>query len=96
MVELERLLPGFVAAAADVMVLSADSGLAGYDSRPELDDAGWQRLLRNLDRVAARAGEHGIRAVLHPHVGTMVETSPTCSGCSRAPRSRCASTPVTC
>ena len=48
MVELDRLLPGFVAAAADVMVLSADTGLAGYDSRPELDREGWQRLLQNL------------------------------------------------
>jgi len=73
-VELERLLPGFAAARAGVMVLSADSGLTGYDSRPDLDDDGWQRLLRNLDRVAARAAEHGIQAVLHPHVGTMVET----------------------
>ena len=76
MVELERLLPGFEAARAGVMVLSADSGLTGYDSRPDLDDDGWSRLLRNLDRVAARAAEHGIRAVLHPHVGTMVETGP--------------------
>jgi inosose dehydratase len=74
MVELERLLPGFVAARAGVMVLSADSGLAGYDSRPDLDREGWQRMLRNLDRVAARAAEHGIKAVLHPHVGTMVES----------------------
>ena len=74
MVELERLLPGFIAARAGVMVLSADSGLTGYDSRPELDDTGWNLLLRNLDRVAAAAAEHGIRAVLHPHVGTMVET----------------------
>jgi len=76
MVELERLLPNFVAARAGVMVLSADSGLSGYDSRPELDQEGWNRLLRNLDQVAARAAEHGIRAVLHPHVGTMVETGP--------------------
>ncbi len=76
MVELERLLPGFKAARAGVMVLCADSGLTGYDYRPDLDEAGWQRLLRNLDRVAARAAEHGIRAVLHPHVGTMVETGP--------------------
>jgi inosose dehydratase len=76
MVELDRLLPGFVAARADVMVLSADSGLSGYDSRPELDDVGWKRLLRNLDRVAGVVAEHGIRAVLHPHVGTMVETGP--------------------
>jgi inosose dehydratase len=74
MVELERLLPGFEAARAGVMVLSADSGLTGYDSRPELDEEGWSRLLHNLDRVAAGAAEHGVRAVLHPHVGTMVET----------------------
>jgi inosose dehydratase len=74
LVELDRLLPGFETARAGVMVLSADSGLTGYDSRPDLDDEGWHRLLRNLDRVAARATEHGIRAVLHPHVGTMVES----------------------
>jgi inosose dehydratase len=72
--ELNRLLPGFVAARAGVMVLSADTGLGGYDSRPVLDPAGWDRLLRNLDRVAEAAAEHGIRAVLHPHVGTLVET----------------------
>ena len=74
MIELDRLLPGFKAARAGVMILSADSGRTGYDSRPDLDDEGWRRLLRNLDRVAARAAEHGIQAVLHPHVGTMVET----------------------
>ena len=45
LVELARLLPGFAAPGAGVMVLSADSGLAGYDSRPELDEAGWNRLL---------------------------------------------------
>jgi inosose dehydratase len=76
MVELDRLLPGFVAARAGVMVLSADSGLSGYDTRPELDDDGWKRLLRNLDRIAGVVAEHDIRAVLHPHVGTMVETGP--------------------
>jgi inosose dehydratase len=74
MIELDRLVLGFKAARAGVMVLSADSGLTGYDSRPDLDEEGWHRLLRNLDRVAVRAAEHGIRAVLHPHVGTMVET----------------------
>jgi inosose dehydratase len=76
MTELDRLLPGFLAAKAGVMVLSADSGQTGYDSRPDLDDAGWRRLLRNLDRVATHAAEHGVRAVLHPHVGTMIETGP--------------------
>lgn len=74
LVELDRLLPSFVAANASVMVVSADTGLAGYDSRPDLDEDGWKRLLGNLDRVAKGAAEHGVRAVLHPHVGTMVET----------------------
>jgi inosose dehydratase len=73
LVELGRLLPGFLAAEAPLMVLSADTGLGGYDSRPVLDDAGWALLLRNLDRVCAEAAAHGVRTVLHPHVGTMVE-----------------------
>ena len=55
------------------MVLSADSGLEGYDSRPTLDEGGWTTLLGNLDRITALAAEHGIRTVLHPHVGTMIE-----------------------
>ena len=54
-------------------MLSADSGLTGYDSRPILDDEGWATLLGNLDRLAALAADRGITAVLHPHVGTMVE-----------------------
>ncbi len=75
LVELRRLLPGFVAAGAGVMVLSADTGLGGYDSRPVLDEDDWGLLLRNLDRISAAAAEHGIRTVLHPHVGTMVENT---------------------
>jgi inosose dehydratase len=47
--------------------------LDGYATRPELDDAGWALLLRNLNRISDRAAEHGVSAVLHPHVGTMVE-----------------------
>ena len=31
------------------------------------------RLLSNLNRISDRAAERGVRAVLHPHVGTMVE-----------------------
>lgn len=56
------------------MVLSAVTGLDGYDRRPSLDAAGWSRLLGNLDRLAAVAAQAGVRAVLHPHVGTMVES----------------------
>ena len=72
--EVEAALPAYAAAGADVMVLSAVTGLDGYDSRPTLDADGWARLLRNLDRLAAVAAQSGVRAVLHPHVGTMVET----------------------
>ncbi|MEU9448825.1 sugar phosphate isomerase/epimerase [Streptomyces sp. NPDC048277] len=71
--EAERLLAGYDASKAEVLVLSAITGQDGYDSRPELDADGWQLLLSNLDRLTALAAERGVRAVLHPHVGTMVE-----------------------
>ncbi len=74
--EIERILAGYADTNSTVLVLSADSGQAGYDTRPVLDDAGWSALLGNLDRIRALAAEHGVLAVLHPHVGTMVETGP--------------------
>jgi inosose dehydratase len=55
-------------------VLAAATGTDGYDSRPTLDDRQWATLLANLDRLGAAAAEKGVLAVLHPHVGTMVET----------------------
>ncbi len=70
---IERLLDSYHATRAGVLVLSAATGRDGYDTRPDLDEAGWQTLLANLDRLAALAAERGVRAVLHPHVGTMVE-----------------------
>lgn len=72
--EVDRILDGYAASGAKVLVLSADSGLNGYDTRPQLDDDGWNTLLVNLDRVANLAAGRGVRAVLHPHVGTMIET----------------------
>jgi inosose dehydratase len=69
----ERILDGYAASGAGVLVLSADSGLTGYDTRPQLDSAGWRTLLSNLDRVADLAADRGVHAVLHPHVGTMIE-----------------------
>jgi inosose dehydratase len=71
--EIERLLGGYDAAHAGTLVLSAATGQDGYDTRPELDEAGWKTLLANLDRLTGAAAAHGVRAVLHPHVGTMVE-----------------------
>jgi inosose dehydratase len=71
--EIERLLGGYDAAHAGTLVLSAATGQDGYDTRPDLDEAGWKTLLANLDRLTGAAAAHGVRAVLHPHVGTMVE-----------------------
>ena len=66
-------LDSLIATGAEVLVLAAATGAEGYDSRPTLDEQQWATLLANLDRVAAVAAERGILAVLHPHVGTMVE-----------------------
>ncbi len=71
----DRELDSFEAAGGDVLVLAASSGLDGYDERPELGPEGWQSMFRNLDRLADLAASRGIRASLHPHVGTMVETA---------------------
>lgn len=70
---LEIELDAFVAAGAGTLVLAASTGVDGYDDRPALDEAGWRRLLENLDRLAAAATARGIVPTLHPHVGTMVE-----------------------
>jgi inosose dehydratase len=72
--EVERLLQGYDASGAEILVLSAVTGAEGYDSRPVLDDDEWMVLLSNLDRLAELAASHRVRAVLHPHVGTMIET----------------------
>jgi inosose dehydratase len=67
-------LEALLACGADVLVLAAATGTDGYDSRPTLDDHQWATLLSNLDRLSAAAADKGVLAVLHPHVGTMVET----------------------
>jgi len=68
-----EVLERYAATGARTLVLSADSGLAGYDIRPTLDEQGWATLLANLNRIDAVTTEHDVRAVLHPHVGTMIE-----------------------
>ncbi len=70
---IDRLLDSYDASRAGVLVLSAATGRDGYDTRPDLDEAGWKTLLTNLGRLTRLAAARGVRAVLHPHVGTMVE-----------------------
>lgn len=71
--DLARPLESLVAAGAGVVVLAAATGADGYDDRPVLDETQWATLLSNLDRLAGIVAERGLKAVLHPHVGTMVE-----------------------
>lgn len=72
---IEAELESFVAAGATCLVLSADTGQIGYDSRPTLSEQQWSTLLLNLDRLAEVAAERGIIASIHPHVGTLVEST---------------------
>jgi inosose dehydratase len=72
--ELEIVARRFAAGGADVIVLAAATGLADYDARPDLSADDWRRFLRALDGASALAAEHGLQIVVHPHVGTMVET----------------------
>jgi inosose dehydratase len=68
-------LKSYAASGAKTLVLSAETGLEGYDTkRPELDAAGWATMFKNLERIKEAAAAQGVTAVLHPHVGTMVET----------------------
>ena len=73
--KVQQELEAYIASGAKTLVLSADTGLEGYDTKREaLDEAGWQLFNQNLDRIKDYAASLGITAVLHPHVGTMVET----------------------
>ena len=75
---LETVVPeleAYLLAGADTLVLAADSGLDGYDTkRPELNDEQWAIVFSNLNRIREYATSKGIKAVLHPHVGTIIET----------------------
>jgi inosose dehydratase len=45
-------------------------------SRPrELDDDGWARLAHNLSEIDAVVADQGLTLALHPHAGTLIETS---------------------
>ena len=66
-------LKGMARDGATIVVLAADSGRAGYDEREHLDADQWKTLASNLDRLADTAADLGLQAVLHPHVGTVVE-----------------------
>ena len=72
--EIAGPLDALVACRAKVLVLAAATGADGYNSRPTLNNGQWATLLANLDRLAGAAADRGVLAVLHPHIGTMVQT----------------------
>jgi inosose dehydratase len=61
-------------AGGEVLVLAAATGLDGYDERPPLSAREWATLVETTARIADVAAAKGLRTVLHPHVGTHVET----------------------
>jgi inosose dehydratase len=61
-------------AGGEVLVLAAATGLDGYDERPPLSDREWATLVESAANIAERAAAGGVKTVLHPHVGTHVET----------------------
>lgn len=73
--EVDRFIDALIASEASVVVLAAYSGGDGYDDRPVLDDAQWATMLGRLDQLSDHAASRGVVAAIHPHVGTMVQTS---------------------
>ncbi|MFN0283470.1 MAG: TIM barrel protein [Kineosporiaceae bacterium] len=69
----DRACARMAAVGAEVLVLAAATGLAGYDVRPTLTDDEWARLVATAGRVRDLAAGHGLRTALHPHVGSHVE-----------------------
>ncbi|GLY16537.1 inosose dehydratase [Kineosporia sp. NBRC 101677] len=72
--EVDRFADACQAAGAGVVVLAAVTGGGGYDVRPELVDSQWKTLLTNLDALSAHLAGRGLLAVVHPHMGTLIES----------------------
>jgi inosose dehydratase len=62
------------AIGADLFVTAVVSDPDDWQ-RPPVDDDGWDHLAGMLAEVETITVAHGLRQVLHPHVGTLVETA---------------------
>jgi inosose dehydratase len=67
-----RILSG---AGAEVLVLAAETGITGYETSVQLDEAGWNSLAAGVDAVEKVAARNGLKVALHPHYGTMIQTA---------------------
>ncbi|HMJ36042.1 MAG TPA: TIM barrel protein [Baekduia sp.] len=71
---LEQVATAMAAAGAEVLnaAIVVD---AGWAPRIPLDDAAWERLGAHYAEMAEVAAGHGLQLLIHPHVGTLVETA---------------------
>jgi inosose dehydratase len=70
----QRAAAQLAAAGADVFVAALVADL-DWSTPPSLDDDGWARAGAHLRTVADVVAAEGVELVLHPHVGTIVETA---------------------
>jgi inosose dehydratase len=71
----DRAAAQLAAAGAEVFVAAAVADQA-WSPPPALDDDGWKRTGAHLREVADEVADgHGLELVLHPHVGTLVQTA---------------------
>ena len=68
-------LEAYAATGADTLVLAADTGTDGYDSRPRLTAQQWDQLAASVREIQQLAQRYDIQVALHPHIGTVVETA---------------------
>jgi inosose dehydratase len=63
------------AAGGEVFVAALVSDLEWSAPRPALDDDGWKRAGEHLQELSGLVAAEGLELVLHPHVGTLLESS---------------------
>ncbi len=60
---------------AEVLVVAPAGDQQGYEGHTELDARGWAELFDAIGGMTAIAHRHGLRLAVHPHFGTLLETS---------------------
>ncbi|AXG15114.1 TIM barrel protein [Intrasporangium calvum] len=71
---LEPTMDALVATEATTLVVVAATGVAEDATRPDLDEAAWATLLRNLDRLEDAARSRGLVAAVHASADTVVQS----------------------
>jgi inosose dehydratase len=69
----ERRAKFLAAAGADVVVLAASAGSAGYEEVFDPDEGAWRELFESLGAVEEICARHGVAVSLHHHYGTVIE-----------------------